>query len=58
MKDTNMQDTNVQNADHLDIRMPYSPPQLRVHGDVAQLTKASSTQGKRDNVLSAQLNKS
>ena len=50
-----MNNTNMQNAD---VRMTYNAPELRVHGDIAQLTLANSTTGRRDNAISGNVNKS
>ena len=53
-----MNNTEMQDDDHLEGRMPYNAPELRVHGEIAQLTQAASNTGKRDNLVSGQINKS
>ena len=50
-----MKNTNTQNAD---IRTPYDTPELRVHGNIAQLTQGASTNGRRDNAHDVGTNKS
>jgi hypothetical protein len=47
-KDKTRKDNQIGKEGELDVRAPYSSPELRVYGDVAQLTQTAGSKGLTD----------